>query len=179
MSKCLQNLVNSKTSPVLTDEKYNSVLQVLKNIDSCKDTNLKYWVQKTKKFQIMDLPGLGIKDALVVPAKENKKSGSNASSAFLRVLPESQIFDVMHEVHYRELNHAGYKKCRDYVSINQIFYIINNVKLFNNSSINQQHFSSSHLNVIFLIYLIKCNLSFIADSEQIQWNNNKVHPGFL
>ena len=40
----------------------------------------------------MDLPGLGIKSALVVPVKESKKSGvSNASSAFLRVLPQSQV----------------------------------------------------------------------------------------
>ena len=66
----------------------------------------------------MDLPGLGIKNALVVPVKESKTSGvRKVRSAFLRVLPQSQVYDVMHEIHCRELNHAGYKKCRDYVSM--------------------------------------------------------------
>ena len=73
----------------------------------------------TPLYQIMDLAGLIIKNALVVPVKESKKSGvSNVSSAFLRVLPQSQVYDVMHEIHCRELKHAGYKKCRDYASVN-------------------------------------------------------------
>ena len=60
---------------------------------------------------MMDLPGLGIQDAVVVPGKGGK------CSAFLRVIPESRIYDVMKEVHFKELQHSGYKKCRDYVSI--------------------------------------------------------------
>ena len=63
----------------------------------------------------MDLPGLGIYDALVVPAK-GKNIGSS-SSAFLRVVPESKVYDIVKDVHNRELNHAGYKKCLDSVSI--------------------------------------------------------------
>ena len=59
---------------------------------------------------MMDLPGLGIQDAVVVPGKGGK------CSAFLRVIPESKIYNVMKEEHFKELQHSGYKKCRDYVS---------------------------------------------------------------
>ena len=117
MELFLEELANSKTSPVLKDDKYNAIIEVLKDPNACKDTFFKFKV-KSKKYQIMDLPGLGIKNALVVPVKESKTSGvRNVSSAFLRVLPQSQVYDVMHEIHCRELNHAGYKKCRDYVSM--------------------------------------------------------------
>ena len=61
---------------------------------------------------MMDLPGLGIKDAVVIPGKGTK------SSAFLRVIPESKIYEIMKQVHFKELQHSGYKKCRDYVSYN-------------------------------------------------------------
>ena len=118
MEMFLEELANSKTSPVLKDDKCNAIIEVLKDPSGCKDKFFKFKV-KSKKYQIMDLPGLGIKSALVVPVKESKKSGvSNVSSAFLRVLPQPQVYDVMHEIYCRELNHAGYKKCRDYVSVN-------------------------------------------------------------
>ena len=71
-----------------------------------------------KQFQIMDLPGLGVKDALVVPTKDTKRiSSSGQSISFLRVLSESKVFDVMHSVHVNEFKHAGYKKSREHVSI--------------------------------------------------------------
>ena len=71
-----------------------------------------------KQFQIMDLPGLGVKDALVVPIKDTKRiSSSGQSTSFLRVLSQSKVFDVMHSVRANEFKHAGYKKCREHVSI--------------------------------------------------------------
>ena len=65
----------------------------------------------------MDLPGLGICDALVVSVKGKDIGSSSVSSAFLKVSPESKVYDVVKDVHNRELNHTGYKKCLDYVSI--------------------------------------------------------------
>ena len=109
MDKVLQSILKSKTSPVLKDEKFEAVVTFLKQTSSCKDKDFRHWV-KSKQFQMMDLPGLGIQDAVVVPGKGGK------CSAFLRVIPESRIYDVMKEVHFKELQHSGYKKCRDYVS---------------------------------------------------------------
>ena len=95
-----------------------------------KEKSFKHWVQKNKTFQIIDLPGLGIKDPLVVPAKGRKHAGS-VSSAFLRVVPASKVFDIMKEVHCRELNHFGYKKCRDFVSSLYHFFFFPNIVKFN------------------------------------------------
>ena len=84
MENFLKKLKSSKTSPVITDDIYELVLNTLRMPDQCTYRDLKYWIQK-KKIQLMDLPGLGISDALVVPVKESKKSGiTNASSAVLK-----------------------------------------------------------------------------------------------
>ena len=52
---------------------------------------------------MMDLPGLGIQDAVVVPGKGGK------CSEIIRVILESKIYNVMKEVHFKELQHSGYK----------------------------------------------------------------------
>ena len=70
LEKHLKQLTSSRTSPILSDDKFAKVLDVLQNPTNCKDRNFKYWVLKNKKFQIMDLPGLGVKDVLVVPVKD-------------------------------------------------------------------------------------------------------------
>ena len=70
----------------------------------------------------MDLSGLDVSNAIVVPIKDNRKT--NTSSAFLRVVPESKLYNIVKQVHCKEMNHAGYKKCLDYVSvILNIFYV--------------------------------------------------------
>ena len=71
MEKCLKQVTSSRTSSILSEEKYARVIDVLQNPTACKDRNFKHWVLKMKQFQIMDLPGLGVKDALVVPTKKN------------------------------------------------------------------------------------------------------------
>ena len=72
MEKFLKKLTSSKTSPVISDDKYEAVLNTLRMPELCTHFNLKHWAQKTKKFQLMDLPGLGISDRLEVPMKESK-----------------------------------------------------------------------------------------------------------
>ena len=71
----MKQLTSSRTSPILSDDKFARVLDVLQNPKACKDRYFKHWVLKSKKFQLMDLmdlPGLGVKDALVVPIKDTK-----------------------------------------------------------------------------------------------------------
>ena len=61
------------TSQILSDDKFARVLDVLQNPKACKDRYFKHWVLKSKKSQLMDLPGLGVKDALVVQLKTQKE----------------------------------------------------------------------------------------------------------
>ena len=84
--------------------------------------DFKHLVHKYKGFQLMDLPGLDVSNAIVVPIKEKRKTNTN--SAFLRVVPKSKLYNIIKQVHCKEMNHAGYKKCLDYVSIFlDIFYL--------------------------------------------------------
>ena len=122
MDNFLKSLTNARTSSVLSDDKYEAVLKHLKDPNTKVDRNFKHWVHKNKGFQLMDLPGLDVSNAIVVPIKDNRKT--NTSSAFLRVVPESKLYNIVKQVHCKEMNHAGYKKCLDYVSvILNIFYV--------------------------------------------------------
>ena len=122
MDNFLKSLTNARTSSVLSDDKYDAVLKYLKDPNTKVDRNFKHWVHKNKGFQLMDLPGLDVSNAIVVPIKDNRKI--NKSSSFLRVVPESKLYNIVKQVHCKEMNHAGYKKCLDYVSvILNIFYV--------------------------------------------------------
>ena len=48
------------TSHVLSEGKFDAVVHHSKHPDKKVDPQLKHWI-KTKKYQLMDLPGLGIK----------------------------------------------------------------------------------------------------------------------
>ena len=86
---------------------------------------------------------------ILFPIKDTKRTSS--STSFLKVLSESKVFDVMHNVHVNEFKHAGYKKCREHVSI--LFYI---------TSISKYEVKIKLLKVI--IFLLK--IYFISDSKQ-------------
>ena len=122
MDNFLKSLTNARTSSVLSNDKYEAVLKHLKDPNTKVDRNFKHWVHKNKGFQLMDFPGLDVNNAIVVPIKDSRKK--NTSSAFLRVVPESKLYNIVKQVHCKEMNHAGYKKCLDYVSvILNIFYV--------------------------------------------------------
>ena len=122
MDNFLKSLTNARTSSILSDDKYEAVLKHLKDPNAKVDRNFKHWVHKNKGFQLMDLPGLDVSNAIVVPIKDKRKT--NTSSAFLRVVPELKLYNIVKQVHCKEMNHAGYKKCLDYVSVNlNIFYV--------------------------------------------------------
>ena len=130
MDNFLKSLTNARTSSVLSDDKYEAVLKHLKDPNTKVDRNFKHWVHKNKGFQSMDLPALDVSNAIVVPIKDSRKT--NTSSAFLRVVPELKLYNIVKKVHCKEMNHAGYKKCLDYVSvILNIFYVhVNYLNLF-------------------------------------------------
>ena len=112
MDNFLKSLTSARTS-VLTGFKYEAVLKLLKDPNAKVYRNFKHWVHKYKGFQLMDLPGLDVSNAIVVPIKEKRKINTSC----MRVVPESKLYNIVKQVHCKEMNHAGYKKCLDYVSI--------------------------------------------------------------
>ena len=65
----MRKLERSKTSPVITAEKYNEIVEHFKAPNNKVDPHFKAWV-KNRNFQLMSLPGLGIESSLVVPNKK-------------------------------------------------------------------------------------------------------------
>ena len=64
MDTLAESIVASQTSKVLKPEKYAAVIQHLKDPSAKVDAHLKRWVKQIK-FQLMDLPALGVSNGLV------------------------------------------------------------------------------------------------------------------
>ena len=70
----IEELLGTHRSLIVSKEKYDSIVSHLKNpTQETVDSNFRFWVKK-KQFQIVDLPGLNLTDALVIPNdKKNKQ----------------------------------------------------------------------------------------------------------
>lgn len=102
----------SKKSLVLSKQKYEVIRNHILDKNINVDAHFKHWV-KIRKFDIVDLPALGLQQTLVLPNfQKNKLDGA---SRFLRVVHTDELFDVVNEIHSKELKHNGYKKVMDYM----------------------------------------------------------------
>ncbi|XP_029974800.1 uncharacterized protein LOC115408288 isoform X2 [Salarias fasciatus] len=101
----------SPRSSLMSEEKYNSIIQHLRRPQEKIDPQFKHWVKK-RKFQIMDLPGLGLSQVLVLP--NDNKNKNDSDSPYLCVLHSGNVVHIVHDIHTHELNHSGYKKVLDY-----------------------------------------------------------------
>jgi GTP-binding protein EngB required for normal cell division len=113
---------NSGKSTTISEDKYKAILHHLENPDVKVDFNFKHWV-KSRELAIVDLPGLGLKDVLCIPNKNQAAGGPK----YLRICHHRQIFDIVHSVHSDELMHSGYKKVLEYVR--HLLIIISAAKL--------------------------------------------------
>ncbi|XP_076039646.1 SCAN domain-containing protein 3-like [Oratosquilla oratoria] len=114
MSSVINDLLSSKRSCLIQDDKFQSAINILQGSSPNMDPRLKHWVVKQKHFELKDIPRLGLKDVLVVPTKCKEKTAN--SCTYLRVVPVSEVFNIVKQVHQDELQHGGYKKVTDYVS---------------------------------------------------------------
>jgi len=102
--------LHGTTSSLLSDDRYDEIMQHLKNPDSRVSSSFKHWVKK-KGFAIMDLSALGGHEVMVIPGK-----ATTAVSKYLRVVSERDIYDVTQQVHQDLFKHTGYKKVLRHVS---------------------------------------------------------------
>ena len=98
----------AERSVVLAEDKYEAIRCHLRNLEVKVDPHFKFWV-KNKKFQVMDLPGLGLNNVIVVPAFR-AKAQIDCANKFLRVVHAGQMFEIIENIHDEELKHSGYKK---------------------------------------------------------------------
>ncbi|XP_033628450.1 uncharacterized protein LOC117290970 [Asterias rubens] len=103
-------------SSIISDEKYESVLNYLQNPDAAIAPHLRYWIAN-KEFQLMEDPSDGASDGsnvVVIPRPVKKKMLDRGGGDFLRVLPSSAIFDIIQEIHSNQFEHCGYKRVLEY-----------------------------------------------------------------
>ena len=86
----MDNLQKLHSSPVLTQHKHDEVVTYLQSPEAKTDPHLKHWAKK-RQFQLMNLPGLGIDNTLVVPNK--KQVNGDGSSSFLKVVSIDKVYD--------------------------------------------------------------------------------------
>ena len=63
---------SSSKSPAISADRYEDICKHLLHPEIKVDPHFKAWV-KQRKFQLMDLPGLGLKQVLAIPNSKNDK----------------------------------------------------------------------------------------------------------
>lgn len=103
----------NKCSLVLSRKKYESIVWHLLNLEAKIEPQLKHWI-KHKKFHLAYVTGDESDPILTIPSLESRNLGEGKEMR-LQVVHADQIFDIVHDIHTKELNHSGYKKLLDYI----------------------------------------------------------------
>ena len=98
----LDELVNSKSSKMVSREKYEMIVSHLKNPSDMVKPKFKFWV-KERGFYLIDLPAGELKDVVVIPNKATEVG----SQSYVRVIPSDMVYAFVHQCHMVDLKHAG------------------------------------------------------------------------
>ena len=71
VNKLIGELAVHPKSPVISKEKYDQIVNHLKQPTVKVDSHFKAWVKK-RQYQLLDVPGLGLQDALQLPNSKAK-----------------------------------------------------------------------------------------------------------
>jgi hypothetical protein len=108
-----------KTSPILTKEKYEKIIECLVNPDLCKNSNFKNWVLKKAQFNIVE-------NQLHRMVTDNKNITKNLPVTYFE-----EFFDICYRIHSIERGHIGILKSEDCIK-ERYFGITRDVaRLFN------------------------------------------------
>lgn len=113
MDEIAGRLATSKTSKVLSDEKYDRIVSILKK-ESVSDRKLKFTVKK-KNYQLATFVPLNLVDVLCVPCSPTE-TGNAILGSLRRVAKVSDLYDIVYFVHTQMKIHRGYKKTLSEVS---------------------------------------------------------------
>ena len=109
MKEIADNQAASPKSPAISQARYNAIRDHLLDSSKKVDPHFKHWV-KTRKFEIVDLPGLGLQQVLVIP-NDHEKNQLDGTARFLIVVhTPGDLCDIVYGVHADELKHSGYKE---------------------------------------------------------------------
>ncbi|XP_068207701.1 uncharacterized protein [Palaemon carinicauda] len=101
----------NRCSLVLSRQKYEAIVKHLLHPRVKVDSQFKHWV-KQKKFSLAYVTN-DSDPILTIPNHESRNLVD--AKTRLQVVHAEQIFDIVYDIHTKELNHAGYKKVLEYV----------------------------------------------------------------
>ena len=81
------------TSKTVTAEKAQKIKDVLNGVErNDVSSSFKFWVTKTKKFELLHYPELQLKDVLCLPAKQKVRNDKLVECLFSEVLTSCMLF---------------------------------------------------------------------------------------
>lgn len=101
VEKVISDLTVNRSSPVMVNDKYDQVVAHLKDKSIKVNAHFKAWV-KSKQFQLVDVPGIGQQDALLIPNKKATDT-NDGTKQMLRVMRPHQIFEIVDKIHKQVL----------------------------------------------------------------------------
>ncbi|XP_034033972.1 SCAN domain-containing protein 3-like isoform X2 [Thalassophryne amazonica] len=116
MEKHILSLLKSQSSCLLSEEKYNNIVRVLRGeplkMERQQQHRFRHYVLKAKNFCLINFPEFNLTDVLCVPATDKQKnsSGPTLLGQYRLVAHAGQIQGILERVHAVQNNHLGYKK---------------------------------------------------------------------
>ena len=87
MSEVVTNLLSVKNSKVISETKYDEIVEHLQRPNAATDPKLRWWI-KRKRFQLISFPELDIADVLVIPKRGTYRNMLN----FLCFMPDERLY---------------------------------------------------------------------------------------
>ncbi|KAK7507104.1 hypothetical protein BaRGS_00001955 [Batillaria attramentaria] len=117
MKQFVHNMLESRRSSVVSDEKYEKILSYLRDPDNTKlSPQFKFWVTKERQMSLTHQEENGetreVLTCCVPDCKKEHKQFDGIST--LTIIPERDLYRTVKEIHEERLNHSGYKKVMDY-----------------------------------------------------------------
>ena len=86
MSEVVTHLLSVKNSKVISETKYDEIVEHLQRPNAVTDPKLRWWI-KRKRFQLISFPKLDITDVLVIPKRGTYINMLN----FLSFMPDERF----------------------------------------------------------------------------------------
>ncbi|KAL8568290.1 hypothetical protein ACOMHN_040863 [Nucella lapillus] len=110
------SLMKYKKHHLMTGEKYNTLMQILKDPKGTKCCpKFRHWATKRHDFALQEeiLDGIPV-EKIVVSVTFTDKFSKSSKRGLVTVIPTPALYDVTEDIHVNKMNHGGYKRVKLY-----------------------------------------------------------------
>ncbi|KAL5503358.1 hypothetical protein EMCRGX_G010290 [Ephydatia muelleri] len=99
-----------RTSKTVSEEKDKRIRQAVKGEHSCVTASFRHWVNRTKKFELLNCSELELTDVLCHPVKAKNENDKTIFGHYRVVAMVEKFYDILERIHSLESGHVDYKK---------------------------------------------------------------------